>query len=145
MYGSPKRIPHGCLEGYTEGLSVAGTIPHILKIVHGWHSEMARLEAALPLVASTPTLLLWGDRDRAVDPASAQTLHKILTRSELHIVPDAGHVLFEEFPAESNRLMLDWLSRDLTNLSVDFVAPSLSASRLHARQLATTLRIQSIS
>jgi pimeloyl-ACP methyl ester carboxylesterase len=129
MYGDPARIPEGCLEGYTEGLRVPGTVPHILNIVRNWHAEMARLKEALPRVASIPTLLLWGNRDRAVDPASAHTLHQILSRSELRIVPDAGHVLFEEFPAEANPLMLDWLSRDLASLSFDSIALSHTASR----------------
>jgi pimeloyl-ACP methyl ester carboxylesterase len=111
MYGDPARIPEGCLETYMEGLRIPGTMPHILAIVRTWFADMAKLEAALPLIAETPTLLLWGDRDQAVLPASAAPLQRILRRSELHIVPGGGHILFEEFPNESNRLMLDWLRR----------------------------------
>jgi 4,5:9,10-diseco-3-hydroxy-5,9,17-trioxoandrosta-1(10),2-diene-4-oate hydrolase len=111
MYGDPARIPEGCLETYMEGLRIAGTMPHILAIVRAWFSDMAKLEAVLPLIAETPTLLLWGDRDHAVIPASAAPLQRILRHSELHIVPGGGHILFEEFPDQSNRLMLDWLRR----------------------------------
>jgi pimeloyl-ACP methyl ester carboxylesterase len=129
MYGDPARIPDGCLEGYTDGLRVPGTVEHILSIVRGWYDEMAKLKDALPRVASIPTLLLWGDRDRAVDHASAQDLHRILRNSELRIVPGVGHVLFEEMSEESNRLMLEWLDRDLASGSLYAAERSCSTQR----------------
>lgn len=112
MYGNPARIADGCLQGYTDGLRVPGTIRHILTIVRGWFSNMAALKAMLPRVASVPTLLIWGDRDRAVEPHSAMQLQRVLWNSELHILRGAGHIVFEEMPEESNRMMLDWLHRD---------------------------------
>ena len=112
MYGDPARIPQGCLQRYTEGLRVPGTMQHILAIVDCWFADMAKLEAVLPGVAQVPALLVWGDRDHAVDPASAVPLHGILRQSELRIVPGAGHIPFEEMPEESNRILLDWLCRD---------------------------------
>jgi pimeloyl-ACP methyl ester carboxylesterase len=114
MYGNPARIPEGCLEGYTDSLRVPGTIRHILAIVRDWVADRAALKSALPWVASIPTLLVWGDRDRAVDPASAIQLQRVLWRSELRIVRGGGHILFEETPDEATRIMLDWVRRDLT-------------------------------
>jgi pimeloyl-ACP methyl ester carboxylesterase len=111
MYGDPARIADGCLQTYIDGLRTPGTLPHILAILGAWFRDMATLEAALPLVADTPTMLVWGDRDRAVDPASAVQLQAILRRSELHIVPGCGHIVFEELPEEASRLMLEWLRR----------------------------------
>jgi pimeloyl-ACP methyl ester carboxylesterase len=113
MYGDPKRIGQGCIDGYVAGLRVPGTIDHILAIVRGWFSQMASLEAVLPQLAAVPALLIWGDRDRAVSVASGTRLQRALAQSELAIVRGGGHVVFEELPEESNRLMLDWLSRDL--------------------------------
>ena len=114
MYGDARRIPEGSLAGYIDGLRVRGTIEHILSIVSGWHSEMAKLAEVLPQVDSMPTLLLWGDRDRAVDLSSGRQLQRNLRNSELRIVGGAGHVLFEEMPLESNRMMLEWLDREET-------------------------------
>lgn len=112
MYGNPARIADGCLQGYTDGLRVPGTIRHILTIVRGWFANMAALKAVLPRVASVPTLLIWGDRDRAVDHHSATQLQRVLWNSELRIMRGAGHIVFEELPEESNRMMLDWMHRD---------------------------------
>ncbi len=85
---------------------------HILEIVRNWFAEMAKLEAALPRVAGIPALLLWGDRDGAVEPASAAPLQRVLRHSELHVFSGGGHILFEEFPQQTNRILLEWLRRD---------------------------------
>ena len=87
MYGDPARIAEGYLERYTDGLRIPGTMQHILAIVDCWFADMAKLEATLLRIAQVPTLLVWGDRDPAVDPASAAPLHSILRQSELRIVP----------------------------------------------------------
>jgi 4,5:9,10-diseco-3-hydroxy-5,9,17-trioxoandrosta-1(10),2-diene-4-oate hydrolase len=112
VYGDPARVPTGSLRGYVDDLRVPGTMRHILNIVRDWFAEMATLQAALPRVAGVPILLLWGDRDLVVDPASATPLRRVLPQSELHIVSGGGHILFEEFPQAMNRLMLDWLRCD---------------------------------
>jgi pimeloyl-ACP methyl ester carboxylesterase len=112
MYGDPSRVTERCLQGYIDSLRVPGTIQHILAIVRDWFPEMAKLEVALPRIAKIPTLLVWGDRDRAVDPASADRLLEVLPNSELRKIHDAGHIPFEEMPEQTNRVMLDWLDRD---------------------------------
>jgi pimeloyl-ACP methyl ester carboxylesterase len=112
VYGDPARVPAGSLRGYVDDLRVPGTMRHILDIVRDWFAEMAKLQAALPRVAGVPTLLVWGDRDHVVDPASATQLRCVLPQSELHVVSGGGHILFEEFPHAMNRLMLEWLRRD---------------------------------
>jgi pimeloyl-ACP methyl ester carboxylesterase len=114
MYGDPARIVDGTLDGYIEGLRIPGTMQHIIAIVRGWFTEMATLKAALPQIPRIPTLLMWGDRDRAVSLASGRRLERDLPGSELIVVPGAGHVAFEEMPEECNRVMRDWLARSHT-------------------------------
>jgi pimeloyl-ACP methyl ester carboxylesterase len=112
MYGDPARIGNDCMKEYSDGLRMPGTIDHILAIVHSWFADMASLKAALPLVANIPTLLVWGDRDRAMSVASGGRLRDVMTASELVVIPGGGHVAFEEMPEESNQIMLEWLRRD---------------------------------
>jgi pimeloyl-ACP methyl ester carboxylesterase len=109
MYGDPARIGEGCVRDYMNGLRVRGTIPHILEIVRVWSKDLAKLQAALPRIADIPTLLVWGDRDRAVSVASGERLRKECRAVELVVVPGGGHVVFEEMPEESNRILLQWL------------------------------------
>ena len=110
MYGDPGRVPVDALEGYTDGIAVPGTVDHVLRILHGWHADMALLRRALQDMAEIPTLLLWGDRDRAVGPDSARELQQHLRRSRLIIIPGAGHIPFEEMPERCNRAVLEFLA-----------------------------------
>lgn len=114
MYGDPARIVDGCLAGYMDGLRVPGTVRHILAIVRRWFADMDKLQAALPEISEVPTLLVWGDRDRAVDMRSAAELQQVLRGAELRVVRGGGHVVFEEFPDEANALMVEWLEHEHT-------------------------------
>jgi pimeloyl-ACP methyl ester carboxylesterase len=59
---------------------------------------MAALEAALPSVRRVPTLLLWGDHDRAVSLRSGERLAEYFDHASLVIIPGAGHLPHEEVP-----------------------------------------------
>jgi pimeloyl-ACP methyl ester carboxylesterase len=109
MYGDPTRVPADALDGYVDGLRVPGTIDHILSIVRGWSSDMSKLAAMLSVLADKPTLLIWGDRDRAVGLRSAERLHRVLRRSRLMVLPGVGHIPFEEMPDACNGAMGEWL------------------------------------
>ena len=109
MYGDPRRVTEGTLEGYITGLQIPGTIDHILRILAGWFDDMLALRAVLGDLAEKPTLLIWGDQDRTVGLPSAHRLRQILRRSELMVMPGVGHIPFAEMPDECNRAMRDWL------------------------------------
>jgi pimeloyl-ACP methyl ester carboxylesterase len=47
---------------------------------------------------STPALIVWGSRDRVLDPASAEVLHRLLPRSVVKIMPGIGHIPMLERP-----------------------------------------------
>jgi pimeloyl-ACP methyl ester carboxylesterase len=111
MYGDPSRVTDDALEGYTAGLHVPGTIDHVLQILRRWSVDMGLLRSALGDLAEKPTLLIWGDRDRAVGLSSGRQLQRILPLSSLIVIPGVGHIAFEEQPDVCNRAMRDWLAR----------------------------------
>jgi len=125
MCGDPKRIPGGIIEGYIDGLRVPGTVPHILAILDRWYLDMAALRAALPSLAAIPTLLIWGDRDRAVSLRSGIRLQRDLPQAELTVLPGIGHVSFEEDPEACNQMMRDWLTADAAH-PPNLGAPSMT-------------------
>jgi pimeloyl-ACP methyl ester carboxylesterase len=47
-----------------------------------------------------PTLVIVGEKDRTTTPRAARVLHDGITRSELVVVPDAGHMSLVEAPGE---------------------------------------------
>ena len=56
-----------------------------------------------------PTLLVWGDADRLVPPATADAWKASLANSRVEIVPGAGHLVFEEKP-EAADLVVKFLT-----------------------------------
>jgi pimeloyl-ACP methyl ester carboxylesterase len=113
MYGDPSRVSEGALEGYIEGLDIPGTIDHVIQILQRWFVDMSVLRSALSKVAAKPTLLIWGDRDRAVGLPSGRVLQKMLTKSKLMVLPGVGHIAFEEMPEVCNQAMREWLLNPL--------------------------------
>lgn len=111
MYGGADRVADACLQEIVDGLRSPGTLRHILCIIRCWFTDMAKLRRALRRVKRIPTLLVWGDRDCTVSLSSAIKLKRKLRAAELVVVPGGGHSVFEETPAESNRIMLAWLDR----------------------------------
>ena len=49
----------------------------------------------------TPTLIVWGDHDRALHYSGAEILHKLMPNSQVLIMPDMGHVPMLEVPSKS--------------------------------------------
>jgi pimeloyl-ACP methyl ester carboxylesterase len=109
MYGDPRRIGPGTVEGYSVPIQIPGTVDHLLAMVRCWKEDIADLERVLPQLRSIPTLLLWGSLDRAVNPESAAKLREAFEDCQLEIIPGAGHLPYEEFPPEFNQRVLTFL------------------------------------
>src|SRR5579859_420706 len=111
MYGDPRRVTPETVEGYSRAIAIPGTIDALLGRVKNWKSNLAKVEEALPQVAHIPTLLLWGERDGAVYLSSAQQLMSRLQHAELHVIPGAGHLPYEEMPEQFNQLVIGFLMK----------------------------------
>lgn len=110
MYGDPNRMPAGTLEGYSRFFLRKGLARNIVQTLRCWENDLEALPAAIQRVQS-PTLLIWGTRDGAVDMRSADVLRQKLPKSELAIIQGAGHLPFEETPEQFNQLVMGFLER----------------------------------
>jgi pimeloyl-ACP methyl ester carboxylesterase len=111
MYGNAERVVNGTLDGYMEPLRIPGTPEHVMNLIAGWHTDMADLRDRLRNLPHVPVLLIWGDRDRAVGLKSCGLLRKYMPISRLVVFRGAGHLPYEEQPAEFNSAVLEFLSR----------------------------------
>lgn len=109
MWGDPRRITPDIYRGYAAPLHRRGTLEHAIKIVRCWWPDMQELQAILPRISRVPTLLLWGSKDRTVDPASAEPLRRNFQGAQLAVIEGAGHLPYEEFPEEFSRIVTDFL------------------------------------
>lgn len=62
-----------------------------------------------------PTLVLWGDHDVLVPRCYSEALREGLERSEMVVVPNAGHLCTLEQPALVNQAIGDFLTRHPTS------------------------------
>ena len=120
MYGDPNRVRAGSLDTYVASLRVPGTVAYVLAVLERWEEDMRDLKAMLPRLRRVPTLLLWGDRDRAVSIRSGERLAEYFDDATLVVMPGAGHLPHEELPAVFGAAVngfLGGLKRDQTHRS----------------------------
>lgn len=121
LYGDPKRISPGSVEGYAAGIEVPRTFEHLLRIVRSWHRDLAVVEESLAAISELPTLLLWGSRDKAVFPSSIHQMQSHLKNSAMILMAGAGHLPYEEVPGDFNRILCDFLLHDTPRTAFEAV------------------------
>jgi pimeloyl-ACP methyl ester carboxylesterase len=84
---------------------------HLLRLLGTWHEDMADLRHLLRKPVTQPTLILWGDCDRAVPVRTAAKLRAHLRQSELHVLEGVGHRPAEERPELTAGLIEAWALR----------------------------------
>jgi pimeloyl-ACP methyl ester carboxylesterase len=111
LYGDPRRIPAGTLAGYTAPVHLPRSFEYAVSIASHWTEDLEELKSVVPTLAEIPTLLLWGEKDRAVYVQSAKNLQSFLKKSELVIFPGVGHLTYEEVPDQFNAALIEFLTR----------------------------------
>jgi pimeloyl-ACP methyl ester carboxylesterase len=66
-----------------------------------------------------PTMIVWGERDQLLPLRHAREWARRIVGSELHVIPDAGHLPMVERPEVYNELLLGFLARVATPASVE--------------------------
>jgi pimeloyl-ACP methyl ester carboxylesterase len=108
MWGDPRLVTQETLDGYIRPLVRPGVFEHAGKIVQSWHADMKELESTLPKIAGIPTFLVWGGKDRVVDPESAEIIAKRLTRARVGVIRGAGHLPYEENPQKFSGMVSEF-------------------------------------
>jgi pimeloyl-ACP methyl ester carboxylesterase len=112
LFGDPRRIRAGTLDGYSAPLRTPDAFKYWLDVMSTWNRDLEDLKSAMPAIAHIPTLLLWGDKDRAVDPNSAQPLGRQFKDCQTELFAGVGHLPYEEVPEEFNSAVMKFLSRN---------------------------------
>ncbi len=75
--------------------------------------KLAPYEGCLAELA-VPTLILWGEKDNFAPLSGGRRFNREIPGSDLVVIPDAGHFVFETAPKRCNRVVGDFVAR-LTN------------------------------
>jgi haloalkane dehalogenase len=60
-----------------------------------------------------PALIVWGAQDRFAGASMAERFHRELPGSELAVIDDAGHFVWDDEPERTSSLLADFLARAL--------------------------------
>jgi pimeloyl-ACP methyl ester carboxylesterase len=119
------------LKPYRENLRTPGTMSHLLRLLRTWHKDMQGLRKALRKHLKMPTLVVWGDSDRAVPVQSEKDLRRHFENSELHVLAGVGHRPAEERPRVVAEMVHDWMQRDVLPEAASIrYSPNSSASQV---------------
>ncbi|HEU5402786.1 MAG TPA: alpha/beta hydrolase [Terriglobales bacterium] len=109
MYGDNSLLTEATREGYQKGLDLPRTIDYGIGICRTWRSDLSYLRTAVEQIGDLPTLLIWGRRDKVVPLAGGEELNRHLKNAKLVVMDRAGHLPYEEYPEEFNRILLQYL------------------------------------
>jgi pimeloyl-ACP methyl ester carboxylesterase len=98
VYADPAVMTDELLDRYRDMLLAPGVRRAILARMRD--GVLVRPEPILATIRA-PTLLLWGDTDRAIPPSHAADYERVLRDSRTVILPRVGHAPMEERPAET--------------------------------------------
>jgi pimeloyl-ACP methyl ester carboxylesterase len=110
MFGDGAKIPPDSLNGYRVPVLQNQAFEYGLGIVRNWTADLEVLRTAISKIGDYPTLLMWGTRDRAVSVRSAEPLRRNFREARLVLFKGAGHLPYEEMPAEFNRALIDFIT-----------------------------------
>jgi pimeloyl-ACP methyl ester carboxylesterase len=113
-FGEPDRVPRERVEQAVQEMRERAEQPwadHALtRSMRGLITSYLRVGAANAWRAARtlqmPTLVLWGARDKLVDPALAPRLASVVPGARLHVLDRVGHVAMLEAPEETARAVL---------------------------------------
>jgi haloalkane dehalogenase len=76
----------------------------------GDFEKLAPYEGALAGLG-LPALILWGAQDQFTTPRNAARFHTELPGSELTVLDEAGHFVWEDAPERTSQILIDFLQR----------------------------------
>jgi pimeloyl-ACP methyl ester carboxylesterase len=109
LYGDPSRMDPDASRQYALPAMIPGTASHLENILKCWQPDVRELSNALAMIRKIPTLLIWGTRDTAVLPSSAEPLAQCFDHGQIRMIEGAGHLPYEETPDEFNAAVKQFL------------------------------------
>ncbi len=109
VYGKRGRFSQRDVEEYVAPSQFADYASAIRQLLHSydWKAAVHRQLS----VVNVPAVGVWGTRDHMMPEDGMEIYRRLVPGIELRPVPDAGHIVTEETPAEVNQMLLGLLHR----------------------------------
>jgi pimeloyl-ACP methyl ester carboxylesterase len=110
VFHNPRAVDRGLMRYYQECICDRRWRLGLLRTIRGTMDHTVR--ELLPRVTQ-PALLIAGQEDRIVDPEHAAAVAPLLPRGEFVCLPHCGHAPQMEKPKVVNRLVVEFLTREI--------------------------------
>jgi len=100
------------IEKYVEAISRPGALAAALNWYRSGVLTSGGLKLAVEAHTDAPTLVIWGEKDPALDISLLDGLERYATNLTIHRIPDVSHWVQNEAPDEVNRVMIKFLRGD---------------------------------
>ena len=109
-YGPARRGAFGKakIDAYVAALAAPGALKAALDYYRALFNRDA-LDMGRRSRVEAETLVIWGERDRALGLELLDGLQRVAPRACVYRIPDAGHWVQNEAPDEVNRVLVDFL------------------------------------
>lgn len=106
----PARFSDEDLAVYRENAEQPGALTAMLNYYRAMPWSLLRLAKRVPKKVTVPTLLIWGEQDRALGKELTYGTERFVRDLTLRYVPDASHWVQQDAPDEVNALLKEWLA-----------------------------------
>jgi pimeloyl-ACP methyl ester carboxylesterase len=110
-YYNPKNITDPQINVYAKAIASPGGRYGLLQTAKQAIPKNINEITAQYKTISVPTLILWGSNDRLIPITIGETLHGVIKKSTLELVPKSGHVPQEEQPDDTMRYITAFFRR----------------------------------
>jgi pimeloyl-ACP methyl ester carboxylesterase len=108
VYGNPEKFTDKELDRYYELMRREGNREATLNRLQHYGKN---LQDSIQYI-STPTLILWGEKDRWIPVENAHRFNNDLVNSQVIVFPGVGHIPMEEIPETSAESVLKFLQKN---------------------------------
>jgi pimeloyl-ACP methyl ester carboxylesterase len=108
VYHDPKKVTYELVKAYYDRLRTEGALEAQRAVLNSIHEIKPYYARAREI--KVPTLIIWGASDKWVPVKVGRKLNKSISGSRLVILKNCGHVPQEECPAQTARLIVDFIT-----------------------------------
>jgi epoxide hydrolase 4 len=114
MFRAAAARPHAFseeeIDTYVRAIARPGALTAALNYYRAARIE-SELEQARRARVEAETMVIWGEKDTALDVVQLDGLERVAPRLRVHRLPDVGHWVQSEAPETVNRLLVEFLGR----------------------------------
>jgi pimeloyl-ACP methyl ester carboxylesterase len=111
-YLDSSKITDRTLRAYTHYIGLPGASQAMAETARKLFYENSDDLLKIADEVEIPVLLIWGNRDSVFPLINGEVLSKRMHKAKLSVIPECGHTPQEEKPAETLKLIMDFLTND---------------------------------